>query len=62
MWRRKLRMVVFYLVLLIGNLSGVAMRPKDIEESLHSLNQTKVERSTREDNENEEDDEDEFVS
>ena len=41
--------MLLYFVLLLGSFSGVAMRPKDIEESLHAHNQVKVEESTRND-------------
>ena len=49
MWRCRARLVLFYFVLLLGSFSGIAMRPKDIEESLHAHNQVKVEESTRND-------------
>ena len=54
--RFQFRTVLFYFVLLLGNFSGVSMLPKDIEESLHSHNQAKVEES-RSDSEDDDDDE-----
>jgi hypothetical protein len=40
----KLRTVFLYLMLLVGNMAGVSIRPQDIEETLHRHKQTKVER------------------
>jgi hypothetical protein len=52
--RYQLRVVTFYLVLLLGSFSGVSMLPKDIDESLHAHIQAKVEKSTRDSDEDDE--------
>lgn len=40
--KHKLRMLLLYLPLLAGSLSGVPMRPEDVEELMRSMNQEQV--------------------
>jgi hypothetical protein len=39
---RKLRAVFLGVALIFGSLAGMPMRPEDIEELMHSMNQTRV--------------------
>jgi hypothetical protein len=41
-WKHKLRALLVCLPLLVASLSGVPMRPKDIEELTESINQQKI--------------------
>lgn len=40
--KRRLRTLFLGLPLLLGALSGMAMRPEEIEELMHSMNQQKI--------------------
>ena len=46
--RRKLRQLFLCLTLLAGSLSGVQMRPEEIEELMRSMNQPKLAHVLRE--------------
>ncbi len=39
----KLRMLLLYLPLLAGSLSGVPMRPEDMDQIMEALNQERIE-------------------
>jgi hypothetical protein len=40
--KHKLRTMILCLPLVLGALSGIAMRPEEIEELMHSMNQQKI--------------------
>jgi hypothetical protein len=48
----KLRMLLFYLPLLAGSLSGVPMRPEDMDQIMEALNQERIEYVIPDDSEN----------
>jgi hypothetical protein len=41
--KHKLRMLLLYLPLLAGSLSGVPMRPEDMDQIMEALNQERIE-------------------
>ena len=51
----KLRMLMLYLPLLAGSLSGVPMRPEDMEQIMGTLNQERIEYVIPDDSENDDD-------
>ncbi len=48
----KLRMLLLYLPLLAGSLSGVPMRPQDMDQIMGALNQERIEYVIPDDSEN----------
>src|ERR1017187_3600677 len=50
--KRKLRMLLLYLPLLAGSLSGVPMRPEDMDQIMEALNQERIEYVIPDDSEN----------
>ena len=48
----KLRMLLLYLPLLAGSLSGVPMRPEDMDQTMEALNQERIEYVIPDDSEN----------
>jgi hypothetical protein len=48
----KLRMLLLYLPLLAGSLSGVPMRPEDMNQVMEALNQERIEYVIPDDSEN----------
>ena len=50
--KRKLWMLLLYLPLLAGSLSGVPMRPEDMDQTMEALNQERVECVIPDDSEN----------
>ena len=50
--KHKLRMLLLYLPLLAGSLSGVAMRPEDIDRMMEALNHERIEYVIPDDSEN----------
>ena len=50
--KRKLRMLLLYLSLLAGSLSGVPMRPEDMDQIMEALNQERIEYVIPDDSEN----------
>jgi hypothetical protein len=50
--KRKLRMLLLYLPLLAGSLTGVPMRPEDMGQIMESLNQERIEYVIPDDSEN----------
>jgi hypothetical protein len=48
----KLRMLLLYLPLLAGSLSGVPMRPEDMDQIMGTLNQERIEYVIPDDSEN----------
>ena len=48
----KLRMLMLYLPLLAGSLSGVPMRPEDMDQIMGTLNQERIEYVIPDDSEN----------
>jgi hypothetical protein len=48
----KLRMLLLYLPLLAGSLSGVPMRPEDMDQVMGALNQERIEYVIPDDSEN----------
>ncbi len=50
--KRKLRMLLLYLPLLAGSLSGVPMRPEDMDQIRESLDQERIEYVIPDDSEN----------
>lgn len=50
--KHKLRMLLLYLPLLAGSLSGVPMRPEDMDQIMEALNQERVEYVIPDDSEN----------
>ena len=48
----KLRMLLLYLPLLAGSLSGVPMRPEDMDQIMGALNQERIEYVIPDDSEN----------
>ena len=53
--KRKLRMLLLYLPLLAGSMSGVPMRPEDMDQIMESLNQERIEYVIPDDSENDDD-------
>ena len=51
--KRWMRTALVLAVLQIGSLTGVLMRPEDIEELSRAARQTKIEQTLKEDNEKE---------
>jgi len=49
--KRRLRTLVLCLPLLLGSVAGVPMRPEDIENLTHSMNQQKIAVTIPEENE-----------
>jgi hypothetical protein len=47
----RLRTLALCLPLLLGSISGVQMRPEEIEDLMHSMNQQKIVVTVREENE-----------
>jgi hypothetical protein len=45
----RFRKILFCLVLGLGSITGVAMRPEEIEELMHAMNQPRVEVVVRQD-------------
>ena len=50
--KHKLRMLLLYLPLLAGSLSGVAMRPEDMDQLMEAMNQERIEYVIPDDSEN----------
>lgn len=50
--KHKLRMLLLYLPLLAGSLSGVPMLPEDIDQIMEALNQERIEYVIPDDSEN----------
>lgn len=50
--KRRLRTLLVCLPLILGSFAGVPMRPEEIEELMHSMNQQKVVVTIPEKNEN----------
>jgi hypothetical protein len=50
--KHKLRMLLLYLPLLAGSLSGVPMRPEDMDQIMEALNQERIEYVIPDDGEN----------
>ena len=50
--KHKLRMLLLYLPLLAGSLSGVPMRPEDTDQIMEALNEEKIEYVIPDDSEN----------
>jgi len=50
--KRKLRMLLLYLPLLAGSMSGVPMRPEDMDQILGTMNQERIEYVIPDDSEN----------
>jgi hypothetical protein len=50
--KRKLRMLLLYLPLLAGSLSGVPMRPEDTDQIMEALNEERIEYVVPDDSEN----------
>jgi hypothetical protein len=50
--KRKLQMLLLYLPLLACSLSGVPMRPEDMDQIMESLNQERIEYVIPDDSEN----------
>jgi hypothetical protein len=50
--KRKLRMLLLYLPLLAGSLSGVPMRPEDTDQIMEALNEERIEYVIPDDSEN----------
>jgi hypothetical protein len=48
----KLRMLLLYLPLLAGSMSGVPMRPEDMDQILGTMNQERIEYVIPDDSEN----------
>jgi hypothetical protein len=53
--KQLLRTLVICLPLAVGSLAGVAMKPEEIEQLMHSLNQPKITVTIPDDTENGED-------
>ena len=50
--KHKLRMLLLYLPLLAGSLSGVPMRPEDMDQLMEAMNQERIEYVIPDDSEN----------
>lgn len=50
--KRRLRTSLLCLPLLLGAVSGMAMRPEEIEELMHSMNQQKIVVTIQDESEN----------
>lgn len=50
--KHRLRTVLLCLPLLLGAFSGMSMRPEEIEELMHSMNQQKIVVTVEDDSEN----------
>jgi len=53
--KRKLRMLLLYLPLLAGSMSGVPMRPEDMDQIMETMNQERIEYVIPDDSENDDD-------
>ena len=51
-FKRRLRSLLFCLPLLFGAIGGMPMRPEEIEELMHTMNQQKVVVTVEEDGDN----------
>ena len=51
----KLRMLLLYLPLLAGSMSGVPMRPEDMDQIMETMNQERIEYVIPDDSENDDD-------